>query len=596
MHVIKMTCAHFLKTAAGLWLLAGAGLAQAQLLEPISPGEAAPIVDPMTAARTAMARHDPAEALSRYLRVLSQRPNDLDALTGAGRAALDVGDASAAIGFYARAEQVAPRNGRVKAGLGSAMVQMENAKAALKLFDDAVDLGVPEPEIASDRGLAYDLRGDSRRAQQDYALALKIGADPETIRRFALSLAITGDRQGAMTLLDPLLRRQDVPAWRARAFVLALTGDPLAADVAAKQVMPRPQAEALAPFLAKLPTLKPGQQAAAVNFGHFPSEGRKYSDAELFADATPPDPAPAQQRTTSPYGPGVRLPDGVLPDRPIAGLGTGDSYSSAPRRRPGSEPSAPPTNVVTARAEPSFTSRPAQAMPPPAQTTPAPPQPAARSVMGPPVSLAGPVVSTAPKPTPVLPEPGFATLPENTVVTAGKPKPAPVKLAQAEPPAAKPKEKPKPAEDAKAKSDKTKAKDDPKDKTAEKGKDTKDTKDKNAKDKDSKSKDAKAEKDKKEKDAKSAKSKIPERYWVQVAGGARKADLPRAYSNLKEKWPKQLSGRSAYTTPLRATNRLLIGPFKTADEAQAYVNANGKAGFFPYTSPAGLEIEKLPAK
>jgi hypothetical protein len=99
-----------------------------------------------------------------------------------------------------------------------------------------------------------------------------------------------------------------------------------------------------------------------------------------------------------------------------------------------------------------------------------------------------------------------------------------------------------------------------------------------------------------DKDDRSAgKGKSIERYWVQVAGGANKADLPKAYARLKDKSPKLLSGRSAWTTPLRATNRLLVGPFKTLAEAQEFVNLAGKAmPSFTYTSPAGQEIEKLP--
>ena len=62
-------------------------------------GEEPLILDPMTTARDAMARGDPAEALARYLRVLARDPGDLDALSGAGSAALAVGDAAAAINF-----------------------------------------------------------------------------------------------------------------------------------------------------------------------------------------------------------------------------------------------------------------------------------------------------------------------------------------------------------------------------------------------------------------------------------------------------------------------------------------------------------------
>ncbi|MDB5685143.1 MAG: hypothetical protein JWM75_2841, partial [Sphingomonas bacterium] len=213
-------------------MLAGAAFAQ---VDPRSPttGMAQPPAD------------DPVEALGRYLRVLATMPRNLDALKGAGRAALAIGDANAAISFFARAEAITPRDGRIKSGLAAALVQMEQPKTALKLFGEAVALGVPEAELASDRGLAYDLRGDNRRAQQDYALALRSAPDDETTRRLALSQAISGDRTGAMATLDALLRRQDRAAWRVRAFVLALTGDRAGAEQTAMQVMPAMQAQAL---------------------------------------------------------------------------------------------------------------------------------------------------------------------------------------------------------------------------------------------------------------------------------------------------------------------------------------------------------------
>lgn len=230
------------------------------------------VTDPMTSARDAMARGDPAEALARYLRVLARDPSDLDALSGAGAAALAVGDADAAINFYVRAEKIAPRDGKIKAGLGSALVQKEQPRAALRLFDSATDLGVATAEIALDRGLAYDLRGDNRKAQNEYLTLLRVRPDPEATRRLALSLAMMGERAGALTILDPLLRRKDIAAWRARAFVLAMTGDIANAQAAAYAVLPRYQADALKPFLERLPSLKAPEKAAAVHFGHFPED------------------------------------------------------------------------------------------------------------------------------------------------------------------------------------------------------------------------------------------------------------------------------------------------------------------------------------
>jgi hypothetical protein len=89
----------------------------------------------------------------------------------------------------------------------------------------------------------------------------------------------------------------------------------------------------------------------------------------------------------------------------------------------------------------------------------------------------------------------------------------------------------------------------------------------------------------------------PSRIWVQVAGGANENDLPKQWSKLRS-GNKQLAGRGGWTTPLRATNRILTGPFKTEDEAQAFVNKiakDGQSGFV-FVSEAGQKITKLGGK
>ena len=47
---------------------------------------------------------------------------------------------------------------------------------------------------AADRGLALDLVGNNAAAQQFYRQALAQQSDPETVRRLALSQAISGDQ------------------------------------------------------------------------------------------------------------------------------------------------------------------------------------------------------------------------------------------------------------------------------------------------------------------------------------------------------------------------------------------------------------------
>ena len=248
-------------------------------------------------------REDPGTALNRHLRTLAEQPRNLSALTGAGKAALALGDAQAALTFYARAEEIAPRDGRVKAGMGSAFLQMEQLAPALKFFEEAVSLGAPEAELAGDRGLAYDLVGDSRRAQADYAASLRREENPEIRRRLALSLAINGERDKALATIDEQLRRQDRSAWRTRAFILALSGDAAGATRTTETVMPG-LAGQMSPFYAKLASLNPVQRAFAVHFGQMPKGVQPAPQAvpppTRYADAAPvPRPAPPASRESS---------------------------------------------------------------------------------------------------------------------------------------------------------------------------------------------------------------------------------------------------------------------------------------------------------
>ena len=404
--------------------------------------------DQLAEARAAAARGDSAEALARYLRVLATAPDDVTALVGAGTAALAVGDTNAAAGFYARADALNPRDGQAKAGLARTMLQTGNARGALRLFHDAVDLGVPVASIAADRGLAYDLRGSPKRAQADYQLALRTKPDDaETLRRLALSQAIAGDRAAAMATLDPLLRKQSVPAWRARAFVFALTGDAQAAAAGAALVMPSNQVEELRPYLSRLANLKAADKAAAIHLGRFPGEGNK-----------------AAQKAAEQSAPRLPIDRAALATTPEA-------------------------------------SRPAEGAAPAA------------------------VVSRGPDPVDAR--------------AAARAQAAAKARALAE---------------AKAK-----------------------------------------EKREEQAEARAAARKNPARHWVQVAGGANKNDLGKAWDKLKAKWPKQLAGHSPWTTHYRYTNRLMIGPFPSSAAAQAWVTKSAKDGFasFRVETKAGVPVERV---
>ena len=389
----------------------------------------------------------------------------------------------------------------------------------------------------------------------------------------------------------------------------------------------------MSPFLARLPTLSPAERALAVHLGVFPSDGRTAAPstyaANNFADAVTaagrPDPNQGllARRTPPPEPVSVaprRRPgseEGLAAAvrrtttiRPVAKSGAEESLAGVRQRSTTGRPSATPSfgGVTPAwalsrglapgqtRRKAETPAKPADAAPTPARAPPetniaaavraAPPAAVPQESTAtagfeassiPPFQLQpGPQsqpaeVRTAPgEPSPPQPEPQ-ATPPEvriaavepsapppqaeavptgsrladlsATIADIAEPEPAPARTTAAEP-------KTKPAAIAPAKK------------------------------------------------PKAAAPVEPSRVWVQIAGGAAKAALPREYARLKAKAPKVFGVRGAWTAPLNATNRLLVGPFASAREAQAFVNqlkAQDLSGF-AWTSPAGQKVEKLPAK
>ena len=160
--------------------------------------------------------------------------------------------------------------------MAAAMVADGDARGAMPYFARAQQLGATAAMLGTDRGLAYDLLGRHADAQSDYRAALSGADGDEARRRLALSLAITGDKAGAIAMLGPLMGRGDAGAARCRALVLALAGDLAGARRSLDTAMPGSSAQ-MAPFLAKLPSLRSDQKAAAVNLGIFPDTGIRYA-------------------------------------------------------------------------------------------------------------------------------------------------------------------------------------------------------------------------------------------------------------------------------------------------------------------------------
>ncbi|MES2303471.1 MAG: hypothetical protein V4521_15590, partial [Pseudomonadota bacterium] len=408
----------------------------------------------------------PSRELNAALARLAADPRNVVALYDAASAALRLGDSDAAIGFLSRANDIQPGDPRSKILIGKAYLLAENPVDAVRAFDDAERAGGDTYAMASDRALAYDLVGDNGRAQRWYQVALSRGSDDELTRRYALSLAIAGDRRGAEALLAPLIAKQDRATWRTRTFVMAVTGGPDEAVAVAYASMPQDLAAGIAPYLRYMPRLTPAQQAAAANFGRFPRAadiGRddprvaqyaalnpratRFADAGLIPAGAPlgsSSDKPSREKRRRP-GKDERTP---APTGRVQALGT--TPLSPPQPLPQSAPVARPgfTDTAIASAAPAVRTPVAPVMPPPVAAKPKvlsvldlPPGTARPYVA--PIRQSAPVAAVAPQPIQSPPVPATAA-PVRTVsaelppVVASAPVPQPVAAAPAPTPVARP--------------------------------------------------------------------------------------------------------------------------------------------------------------
>lgn len=492
--------------------------------------QAQPVVQPLP---------DPAEMrLNEALRILAQDQRSLTGLLAAGQASLALDNVDAAVDFFRRAEAVSPAHGGVKAGLASVLVRQEKPLEALQLFAQAEAAGEPMAPYAAERGLAYDLIGDNAQAQRDYRLALSLGESPIVSRRLAISQAIAGDQRGSEATLLPMLQRNDLAAYRARAFALAILGKSEEAVSIAETMLPERLSGRMAPYLRYMPRLSRAQKAAAANLGVFPRAADIGRDDPALASYTPvqaartPQPAVAADTRLAPAGEPLGRREGVIQR---TGGGTPLVAAATP-------PDAPPASVQPATVA---TSQPIAA-PAAALQSPRPEIALATQPSGPIIPSAAPpaaVASPAPVPAVSLSE-AFAdfSLPSGLPVAAAaegavditkiQPRREAPKVEVATAPA-KPAPPPKPV--------------------------------------------------------------VPSRQWVQVATGRDIKALEFDWRRIKRAAGGLLDKPTPHVAAWGETNRLVAGPFPSAKDAQDLVAKlkEKQIDAFRFISARGEEVEPL---
>ena len=583
-----------------------------------------------------LVRPPDAADLNTYLARLSTNPRDVAALIGAGEAALALDDPRAAAGFFARADAIASGNGRIKAGLGRVMLKLQNPGEALRLFDQAVRLGYPDATILADRGLARDMTGDQAGAQRDYQVALqRTPNDLELLRRYAASLGIAGQIEASDKVMQPLFYKSDRAAWRSRAFILAMNNRQAEAQKIAEQTMPAQLAAAIMPYMRKMPYLTPAQKAAAIHFGHFPTQ-----IGTTIAAIVPTPPAPGYSQPVVAKTPPVAVtaaPTSSAQDRRARRAEQQRQRREATRlaqadaARPAVvQPAPTPTPTPTPAPQPS-TPQPVQ--PPPAQVqmvqqTPAAPAPVQTA---PPqqVAAASPQVQGPPAP-------GFESVDTSRTAAPAASQAAPatqlnaITLAQVSvppstPPSAQPSSPvvqptptptpaaPPPQPDPQATrtlADIIRAIDVPETERQsavaavdlaeiEKIQAARRAERLAAADKVKKAAAAKAKaeadaKAKKEAEEKKRLADNPARNWLQIATGANKSALGFTLKTMRKKYDA-LAPQSAWVASWGRTNRLVVGPFASFTRAKTLeTKLKGEgADVFAWQSDAGEVVERL---
>ncbi|WP_298397938.1 tetratricopeptide repeat protein [Sphingobium sp.] len=580
--------------------------------------------------------------LNAHLSRLAANPRDVDALIGAGEAALALDDPRAAAGFFARADAIESGNGRIKAGLARVMLKMQNPVEALRLFDQAARLGYPDATILSDRALAKDMNGDQAGAQRDYYAALqRTPNDDELIRRYAASLGISGQVDASEKVLEPLLYKSDRAAWRYRAFILAMNNKQAEAKKVADQTMPPQLAAAITPYMQKMPYLTAAQKAAAVHLGHFPQQ-----IGTTIAAITPTPPAPGISVAKAPVA--VAAAPATTPAKPLsrseqrrqqreaARLARAEGLRASRQPRPAAAqpqlaqarttqpvpPSATPPSSPARTAPQTSAVQPLPVAPAPAtpaRSTP-PVATAANGVQGPPApgfdSIDRPAQTASTQPAPPAASTG-SQLNAITLAQASTPPQASPQPQSTPPAVAEPVPPPPPQPDPEA--TRTLAQiihaiDVPDaerqssvaavdldeiaalqaQRRLERQQAARIAADKAKKDAAAK---AKAEADAKAKAEAEEKKRLaanPSRNWLQVGVGQSKSALGFTMKGLRKKYTI-LSRQDGWSAGWGRTNRLLVGPFASftrAKELETNLKKDG-ADVFAWKSDAGEVVEKL---
>lgn len=155
-------------------------------------------------AEEAIRNGSPVLALQITQEILARTPDDVPALLMQGDAATQLGKINEADAAFQHALRLKPGSVRGKTGLGRLRLGTDAAEAAA-LFQDVVKLEPRNLQALNNLGIARDLLGQHREAQDAYRQVR--GLDPTNRAaqvNLALSLSLSGQAAEGLRLIAPL--------------------------------------------------------------------------------------------------------------------------------------------------------------------------------------------------------------------------------------------------------------------------------------------------------------------------------------------------------------------------------------------------------
>ena len=187
-------------------------------------------------------------ALSMYAAAAQAEPANAEVQARYARALLRAGNRPQAEQVLARAVERRPGDPALLMELGRQRLIAGQAEAALANFDRVLSVSSRDVDALDLRGVALDMLGRHRDAQDSYRRALAIA--PTSLRaanNLGLSLLLDGRPDEARAVLEPLTRRADATERVQANYAAALGASADGADDSGSADTPPPRTTAAAP-------------------------------------------------------------------------------------------------------------------------------------------------------------------------------------------------------------------------------------------------------------------------------------------------------------------------------------------------------------